>query len=403
MSALLIPLYWLIALAVIYPYLGYPALLWLLIRVRGAYRPRAAIGGEWPHVSLIISAYNEGAVLDAKLDNARALDYPAAKLQILVVSDASSDTTDDIVRRHAAADPRVSLYRQEERRGKSAGLNHGMEKARGQVVVFSDANAMYETSAIRELVTPLADSTVGYVVGAAHYSDADDGQAQHSEGLYWRYELALKAMESAVGSVVGGDGAIYAIRRELFWPLREDDINDFVNPLQIIAAGYRGVFNARARAYEQGADSFAKEFKRKRRIVNRSWRATLRYGGSLRRAGNRTFLFQFVSHKLIRWFAMPLIALLALVNLALLLHGHDGIYGLSMLGLVGSWALALRGHWLARRGLEQPRLVYLFYYFYLVNCAAMLGIYDESRGIRHSQWDHVRAAPVVAPPDSPQV
>jgi cellulose synthase/poly-beta-1,6-N-acetylglucosamine synthase-like glycosyltransferase len=383
-------MFWLLAVLVVFPYVGYPLVLWALIRIRGAYRPAAGTE-DLPKVSFIISAFNEAAVLDAKLDNARALDYPHDKLQIVVISDASDDGTDDIVRRHAALDPRILLHRQEERRGKTAGLNHGIEKTTGSVVVFSDANAMYEASAIRELVAPLADAKVGYVVGAAHYSDADAGQSQHSEGLYWRYELAIKEMESAYGSVVGGDGAIYAIRRELFWPLQEDDINDFVNPLQIIAAGYRGVFNPRARCYEEGADSFGKEFKRKRRIVNRSWRACLRYGGGVRRAGNPAFLFQFIAHKVIRWFAMPLMLLLALVNVMLVLRGCGGVYLLSLLALVGSATLALRGHQLTTRGLEQPKLVYLFYYFYLVNYAAMLGIYDETRGVRHSKWDHVRS------------
>ena len=390
MTNLLAVFYWLVVVLIVFPYVGYPLLLWVLIRIRGPYRPAPGTA-SLPTVSLIISAFNEAAVLDAKLKNARALDYPHDKLQILVISDASDDGTDDIVILHAAQDSRILLHRQDERRGKTAGLNSGIEKATGAVVVFSDANAMYEPSAIRELVAPLADPQVGYVVGAAHYSDTDAGQSQESEGLYWRYELAIKEMESAYGSVVGGDGAIYAIRRELFWPLREDDINDFVNPLQIIAAGYRGVFNPRARCYEESADSFAKEFKRKRRIVNRSWRACLRYGEGVRRAGNPAFLFQFIAHKVIRWFAMPLIVLLAIINLILVSRGCSGVYLLSLLALALSAVLAARGHQLARRGLDQPSIVYLLYYFYLVNCAAMLGIYDESCGVRHSKWDHVRS------------
>ncbi len=383
-------LYWLALLAVVYPYLGYPLTLWLLIRVRGGYRPARPGEDYLPSVSLIISAYNEAAVIDGKLANARAIDYPEDKLQIVVISDASDDGTDDIVREHAAADPRVTLYRQEERKGKTAGLNGGIAHARGDIVVFSDANAMYERDAIRELVAPLRDPRVGYVVGAAHYTDSDAGEAQQSEGLYWRYELALKEMESAWGSVVGGDGAIYGIRRELYWPLREDDINDFVNPLQIIAAGYRGVFTPRARCFEESADSFDKEFGRKRRIVNRSWRAFLRYGAAARRAGNRAFTFQLYAHKVLRWFALPALVVLALSNALLVVRGAGWFYTLSLAGIILSAILALRGRDLNRRGEPQPRLVYLFYYFYLVNAAALLGIYDQARGVRHSKWDHVR-------------
>lgn len=382
--------YWLALLAIVYPYLGYPLTLWFLVRFRGGYVPPAPNTDYAPTVSLIISAYNEAAVIDAKLANARALDYPADKFQIVVISDASDDGTDDIVRRHIAADPRVVLYRQEERKGKTAGLNGGIQHTTGEVVVFSDANAMYERSAIRELVAPLRDPRVGYVVGAAHYTDTDQGEAQQSEGLYWRYELALKELESAWGSVVGGDGAIYAIRRELYWPLRDDDINDFVNPLQIIAGGYRGVFNPRARCFEESADSFAKEFGRKRRIVNRSWRAFLRYGSSLRQAGNPAFVFQIFAHKALRWFALPAIVLMGFANIVLVLRGAGGFYVLTLFGLIASLALALRGRDLSRRGQPQPKLVYLIYYFYLVNLAALLGIYDQIRGIRHAKWDHVR-------------
>ena len=390
MSALFECGYWLALLALLYPYLGYPSTLWLLTLVRGRYRPHKPAPDYLPAVSLMISAYNESAVLDAKLANARALDYPAEKLQIVVVSDASSDGTDDIVKRHAAEDARVMLYRQEERKGKTAGLNRGIELTSGSVIVFSDANAMYAVDAIRQLVAPLRDPAVGYVVGAAHYSDSDQGQAQASEGLYWRYELALKRMESAFASVVGGDGAIYAIRRALYWPLQEDDINDFVNPLQIVTAGYRGVFNPDARAFEESADSFAKEFRRKRRIVNRSWRAVRRYGGALRQSGRPAFVFQLVSHKILRWLAMPCLLALMLFNVLLALEPGGWFFELSLLGFVASLVLAGVAHVQMARKQRPPRLCYLFYYFYLVNLAALLGIWDESRGIRHSKWDHVR-------------
>jgi cellulose synthase/poly-beta-1,6-N-acetylglucosamine synthase-like glycosyltransferase len=384
-------LYWLTLLALLYPYLGYPLTLWLATHLHGAYTSQGRCADFEPSVSLMISAFNESAVIDAKLANARALDYPHDKLQIIVISDASDDGTDDIVLRHAAEDSRISLCRQSERKGKTSGLNHGVEQAHGDVVVFSDANAMYETEAVRELVAPLRDESVGYVVGAAHYSDSDQGEAQASEGLYWRYELALKRMESAFGSVVGGDGAIYAIRRALYWPLREDDINDFVNPLQIIAAGKRGVFNPQARAFEEGADSFDKEFRRKRRIVNRSWRAVLRYGGAVRKAGNPAFVFQLAAHKILRWFAMPVWVLLVLANLPLAAADGFSIYDLSLIGLVASVVLALKARRAIAQGAQPPKLAYLFYYFYLVNIAAVLGIWDESRGIRHSKWDHVRS------------
>lgn len=392
MTSMLETLYWLSLAAIIYPYLIYPLLLKLLVAARGAWRPTVPPGRDAPSVTLVVSAYNEAAVIEAKLANALALDYPADRFEVLVVSDASDDGTDDIVRRMAASDARITLFRQEERHGKTAGLNRALPQARGSIVVFSDANAMYRPNAIRELVAPLGDARVGYVVGAQRYSDAEAGESQHSEGLYWRYELAIKELESDFASVVGGDGAIYAIRRELFWPLREDDINDFVNPMQIIAAGYRGVFNPRAECHEESADSFDKEFKRKRRIVNRSWRATTRYAAPLFRFRHAAFVFQLLSHKVVRWFAMLWLATFAVANVLLVLFAPSPFFVVSLAGFVVSIALAVSARHQLRAGRKPPRLAYLFYYFYLVNLAGLLGILDELRGIRHSKWDHVRSA-----------
>lgn len=382
--------YWLALAAVVYPYLGYPILLWSVCRFRGASAEMTGSGEYAPSVTLIVSAYNEEAVIDRKLDNARSLDYPEGKLQIVVVSDASSDDTDSIVQRHTEVDSRVVLHRQEVRKGKTAGLNEGIAQTTGEVLVFSDANAIYEMNAIRELIRPLEDPKVGYVVGAALYSDSDAGDAQRTESLYWRYELAVKTLESRFGSVVGGDGAIYAIRRELYRPLKEDDINDFVNPLQIIAEGYRGVFNPAARCHEDGADSFAKEFRRKRRIVNRSWRATLRYGRDLVRRRRWAFVFQLASHKIARWFALPILLVFAIANAILVATSPSPFTVLSLAALLASAGLAAWGHLRSGDDGGQPRIVHLFYYFYLVNLAAMLGIYDETRGVRHTKWDHVR-------------
>lgn len=385
-------IFWLTATLVVYPYFVYPLVLHALARARAGNTGQRQGDIPLPKVTLIISAYNEDAVIGAKLDNARALDYPPGKLQIIVISDASSDETDAIVERHADEDARVTLFRAPERRGKTMGLNGGMALATGDVVVFSDANAMYAGNAIRELVKAFAEERVGYVVGAALYSDSADGEAQQSEGLYWRYELMLKELESALGSVVGGDGAIYAIRRSLYWPLREDDINDFVNPLQIIAAGYRGVFNPEARCYEESAASFAKEFRRKRRIVNRSWRAVLRYGRGVLGAGNPAFVFQLASHKVLRWFAMPLILTCTAANALIVLGGGGAFYALTLGLILSSGALAFTGFLLDRAARPIPTIFYVPFYFYLVNLAAMLGIWDQSRGIRHSKWEHVRKA-----------
>lgn len=384
-------MFWCAVALLAYPYLVYPVLLWLLAQVSPRRTTLAGQPSDLPSLTLVISAYNEAEVIGGKIENSIAIDYPVDRLEVLVVSDASDDATDGIVRDWQARDPRVRLVRQEERRGKTSGLNLAMGEARGEVVVFSDANAMYRTDALRKLVRHFADPEVGYVVGAQLYNAGGNSEATASEGLYWRLELMLKRLESRFDSVVGGDGAIYAIRRRLFWPLQPDDINDFVNPLQIVAEGYRGLFDPEAVCTEDAAEGFAKEFRRKRRIVNRSWRAVRRYGHLLSLKRHTRFLFLLVSHKVIRWFSLPIFAVALTANLAVVLSAPKPLYLLTLAGLVVVLALALLGHALDRRGIRMPRLVYLPYYYFLVNLAALLGIWDEARGVRHAVWTHVRS------------
>ena len=389
-------IFWVLVVLLVYPYLIYPALLKLMIKLGLRAGEPQSDSSNLPRVTFMISAYNEEAVIDEKLRNTMALDYPADKFEVIVVSDACDDRTDDIVREWSAKDARIKLVRQNERRGKSAGLNHGVAAATGDVIVFSDANAMYKNDAIRELVKYFGDAKVGYVMGAALYNQSEgDTEATESEGLYWKFELLLKKLESEFYSVVGGDGAIYAIRKGLFFPLRDDDINDFVNPLQIVSKGYRGIFNEKAICYEDAAEEFGKEFKRKRRIANRSWRAVKRTIGSYGILRDAPFLWELVSHKVIRWFSMPMIILLFLITLALVISSQNVFYTVALAAQIYMFAATFIGAKLDAQQQSIPKLIYLPYYFYLVYYAAMLGIWDERKGIKHAVWNHVRDAETV--------
>lgn len=383
-------IFWSTGILVAYPYAIYPALLGAMTRGRGGrgrYRPPANGGGE-PTITLVISAHNEAAVIREKLRNSGSREYPQEKLEIIVVSDASTDRTDDIVREEQALDGRIRLLRQPLRKGKSAGLNAAVDIAKGEILVFSDSNAIYDRKALQELVRPFDDPRIGYVVGAALYSHETGSAAAQSEGIYWRFELRLKRLESELGCVVGGDGAIYAIRRSLFQPLRADDISDFVNPLQIVARGYRGCFNGAARCYERPGGSFAEEFRRRRRIVNRSWRAVRRYARLLEVRRDGLFIFMLLSHKVIRWLALPL--LLAAWTADCFLWRTGALYAAAWWLLTGSAVIAASGALLESKGLRPPRLVSTIAYFYMINMAGLLGIWDEFRGVRHVTWSHIR-------------
>jgi cellulose synthase/poly-beta-1,6-N-acetylglucosamine synthase-like glycosyltransferase len=380
-------IFWAAGILVAYPYAIYPALLGVLTRGRVRHSP-SGDGGAEPTLTLVISAHNEEAVIREKLRNSSSLDYPPEKLDIIVVSDASTDGTDDVVREEQALDGRVRLLRQPTRRGKSVGLNAAVDMAKGEIVVFSDANAIYESKALRELVRPFRDPHVGYVVGAALYSGTAGSTAADSEGIYWRLELRLKRLESELGCVVGGDGAIYAIRRSLFQPLRADDISDFVNPLQIVARGYRGCFSGAARCYERPGESFAEEFRRRRRIVNRSWRAVRRYAPLLEPCRDGRFIFMLLSHKIIRWLALPLLLIAWVANCFLWKAGAP--YPVTWCLITGSAVIAAFGALLESKRLRPPRFAATIAYFYMINMAGLLGIWDEFRGVRHVTWNHIR-------------
>ncbi len=366
-----------------YVYLGYPCVLTLLARLSSS----LADSADFPDstVTLIISAYNERQVIAAKLDNALALEYPSGRLEILVISDGSEDGTDEIVRGYSQLG--VRLVRQKPRQGKSAGLNLGVPQAGGQILIFSDANALYQPDAIRHLVRHFSNPKVGYVVGnARYYEKGSETSSAASEGLYWKLETYLKEKESLFGSVVGGDGAIYAIRRELYTPLLPTDINDFLNPLQIIVRGYAGVFEPAAVCYEEAAENSNQEYLRKVRIISRSMNALRRIPAVLNPLKNTRHWFALVSHKLLRWLAP--VFLLVMLLASLVLSGHF-LYRLALLLQVCFYALAAAGHAMKGRRVVS-KVIFLPYYFCLMNLASLRGLGMFFRGSLSATWQTVR-------------
>lgn len=359
---------------------GYP-----LVLAIWPFKRRHTTGDHLPSVSLVINAFNEAAVIAVKIENALAIDYPAEKFEIVIISDESTDGTDKIAAGYA--DRGVVVYRQVPRAGKSAGLTRFLPETRGEVIVFSDANSMYEPDAIRQLVRHFGDDRVGYVVGQQRYAQ-DAADVSFAESLYWRFETWMKSRESSLGSVVGGDGAIYAIRRGLFEPLQADDISDFTLPLKIVTAGYRGIYEPEAICYESTASSFGGEFRRKIRIVNRSFRAVLRVPGALNPFKVGAFSIQLLLHKVLRWLTPFFLLGILVSNLCLVLMTPETVvptviytwglifqttfYGLASLRLVP--------------GLRHWKPVFVAYYFCLVNLAAGIGVLQQLFGRSIATW-----------------
>lgn len=379
------------AVLLVYIYLGYPLLLCLAARLfprRHSFDDRFT-----PSATLVISAYNEEKVIEAKINNALQLDYPADKLTIMVVSDCSTDSTDEIVLKFR--DNGVLLVRPDSRRGKTFGLNQAFKQITSDVVIFSDANAMYDPHAVRRLVRHFADAQIGYVVGHARYLETRQTAAGSSENTYWNFELKIKEWESAFSSVVGGDGALYAIRTHLYEPLQEPDINDFVNPLQIVAKGYRGIFDPEAWCSEKPAGHFNKEFSRKVRIANRSLNGLLRVKETCNPLKSGRFAWQITSHKLFRWFSPYILLLNFLAMLAVEPNKSGGSWVMGGAALYGIFALlALAGWWQDKRG-RSHTLFYMPYYFALMNVASAIGVLLRIRGKVITTWETVRTDAVA--------
>jgi cellulose synthase/poly-beta-1,6-N-acetylglucosamine synthase-like glycosyltransferase len=357
---------------------GYPLLLRLLVAVRGPRHVRQA--DITPTLSFVISAYNEAGVIRGKLQNALALDYPADCREIIVISDCSDDDTDDIVREFAGQG--VRLVRQDERRGKTAGLNRALPLLVSEIVVFSDANAIYNPDALRKLVRNFADDKVGYVTGEARYLLGGRAAADAGERAYWGYEMELKRLETQIGSMVGGDGAIYAIRRPLWRTLPEDAINDFLNPLQIVEAGWRGIYEPEAICYEETSGRFKSEYKRRVRIVSRSWRAVFQAGGVLNPFRVGLFSWCLISHKVLRWNAGAFATIGALAALVLIVEA------------VGRWPVpslaALAAGTVAALTPLGRRIVSMAAYFWVINAASFVGVAKGTFGRVSGVWSTPR-------------
>ena len=373
--------FWAALLLVAHTYLIYPLLLWLL--TIGRRQPDYALLNEWPCASLIIAAYNEETVLRAKLENALALDYPIDKLDIIVVSDESTDGTDAIAAEFVARGVRV--HRISERGGKTAAQNVGVGLARGEVLVFTDANSMYAPDALKRLLAPLADDKIGCVCGELQYADRDEGGVGKGESTYWSYEQFLKQRESLLSSALGANGAIYALRRELFEALGSDIISDFIMPIRVWRRGYCVVYEPKAIATELSSGSFRDEFRRRRRIISRSLYGLWTQRGVLNPFAHFFFAFQMFSHKVLRWL-VPVLLLIALgANIAL---AGDPFYRILLALEIVFMALAVLGYMLPER-LGRLMPFYVPAYFCAINYGVLLGVLNFIIGRRHIVWQPV--------------
>ncbi|MCS6992667.1 MAG: glycosyltransferase family 2 protein [Anaerolineales bacterium] len=384
-------LFWFAVFFILYVYFGYPLLVALLARFRPARLPELK---ELPSVTLLIAAYNEEKVIASKLENSLALDYPREKLQILVAADGSSDRTPEIVRQFEAQG--VELNYIPERNGKMAALVRAMPRARGSIVVISDANNMYNAQAIRELVKPYGDPKVGATTGAKLILE-DERQLSFAEGFYWKYESWIKENETRLSTCTSAVGEMLSIRKELFQPPTRKIVNDDrYTVFSLIRRGYRVYYNPAARSYETVSKTARDEIVRRTRMVAGAYQ-TVAMAAELLPFNRPLVLWQVISHKYLRAY-VPFAMILALVsNLMLVLFpAQSGSFwqlaypfNWIFLGLQAAfYALAVLGNFVRFKG-PIGKLLYLPTFLVNSNYAVLMGLFSFLTNKNVHLWQRV--------------
>jgi cellulose synthase/poly-beta-1,6-N-acetylglucosamine synthase-like glycosyltransferase len=381
-AAVGLDLFWLAVALLFYIYVGYPLLLAIVATFARRSRPQL---GEYPKLSVLIAAYNEEANIGRKIRETLALDYPADQLEIMIVSDGSIDRTDEIVKA-SAADTRVRFLRIEDRRGKTHAQNEGVKHCNGDIIVFSDATAVYHPKALQYLACNYKEPEVGAVSGRYQYFDPE-GKFPTGLGsvVFWNYENMIKKLQSRIRTLTGCSGCIYSVRRTVYTPLPDSACSDLVEPLHVVKLGYRVVFEDRALAHEETTKSAGEEFGMRVRVVTRGIRGVLSVSDLLKFWKYGWVSFQLISHKMLRW-CVPFVVLLLLVANVLLV-GEPLFRYLLILQLlfyfVASISLVIPLH-------RRWKLLGMPLYFCTLNAAALFGIVELVRGHKYVVWETVR-------------
>jgi biofilm PGA synthesis N-glycosyltransferase PgaC len=378
MTEIALVVFGLAAAVTLYVYFGYPALLLALARLRP--RP-VAEGAITPSMTLIVPTFNEEAVIEGKIRNTLALDYPQEHLELLILSDGCTDDTCAIAAGFAGDVVRLVEL---PRGGKAAALNRGAAESRGEILVFTDANVELAPDALRMLARSFADPAVGGVSGKKKYVVRRGGDTtEQGENLYWRWDQWQKSLESTIGSIFAADGTLYAVRRSLYVPIDDPaQADDIAISARVVLQGHRLLFDPRAVAYEEAPAEGAAELRRKIRVTNHSVRALLNLGPALWTSG--FYSVELLSHKLVRHLIPFFLILIALSSLWLARSSH--LFRLVVVLQAGFYLLAIIGALLRHHRGGAFRVFSVPYYFCLVNTAAFLGVLSIARGARVREW-----------------
>ena len=390
-------IFWGLIFVVFYSYLGYGLLLFILIKLKRLLRGTKVVYPitELPEVTLFIAAYNERAYVKAKMENTFSLNYPKDKLKIVWVTDGSDDGTPEEVLRYK--NDQTEVLHLPERGGKIGAMNRGMKFITSPIVVFCDANTMLGEESIMRIVRLFTDPKVGCVSGEKRVMSIGTEAASATEGLYWKYESTLKKWDAELYSVVGAAGELFAVRRELYRDVEKDTLlDDFMISLRIAMDGYTIQYDPDAYAMEHPSANVKEELKRKVRISAGGIQSVIRLLPLLNLFKYRTLSFQYILHRVLRWTLSPLaLPFLFILNIVILITNNDPIsqafYSLIFIGQLIFYGTALIGWYFESKGIRL-KLLYVPFYFTMMNYAVFLGFKRFIKGKQSVNWERAKRA-----------
>ena len=389
-------LFWICLALVIYTYVGYGAILYIILRIKRLFMrreltPILPLNEELlPNVTLMICAYNEASIIKEKMENIRQLKYPKEKLCVMWVTDGSNDESNDILKTYDD----ITLVFSPERKGKAAAMQHGLRENKSEYVVFTDANTMLNADAIREIMRQFMKKNVSCVSGAKRVKARHEGQAAaEGEGLYWKYESTLKQWDNDLYSAMGAAGELFAVRMSHYREAPSNALlDDFMMSMLILKDGHRIAYTHEAYAMEYGSADTTEESKRKRRIAAGGLQSIWWLRSLMNPFAYPKVAFQFVSHRVLRWSITP-VAMVALIplNILLIILGANWLY--SVIGILQLlfYLAALAGYLLERAG-HRNKLLYVPYYFLFMNLNVFKGISYLMTHHSSGTWEKARRA-----------
>ena len=383
-------IFWTLLFLVFYTYLGYGIVLIILVKIKELFVEKLKDDGKVfePRVTMFVAAFNEKDFIEEKIQNMLELDYPKDKIQLLFVTDGSNDGTPEMLKKY----PEVSLMHKNERAGKIGAINRGMSCVKNPIVIYSDANAMLNSRAVREIVKHYKDPQVGCVSGEKRiYKKDKDGASGSGEGIYWKYESLLKRFDFRLHSAVGAAGELFSVRTELHQHVEKDTLlDDFIISLRIAQKGYKIAYAPNAYASEYASVSIKEEMKRKIRISAGGIQSIIRLASLFNFFKYGILTFQYISHRVLRWTVTPL-ALLALlpINYLLIQETNSVIYEVLFCGQILFYSFALLGWYLESKQIK-VKILFIPFYFFFMNMCVFLGFFRFIKGSQSVLWERAK-------------